>query len=159
MRSLLQQGLGCVGSSVPRAGDEMQGAPKGRQVTPGVMSQLDGGGAQPLLGLLWSLRSGASMCPSHLEPVPECWKKSIHPSRHSPLLHTPGPSEGHLWHERHFLKKQTQTRSVSGVEYCNAFREKQMGVATRDGQTSSEKMPPISTPTLLNFLLFHVRAK
>lgn len=37
-----------------------------------------------------------------------------------------------------FLKKQTQPRSVSGMERGSAFREQQMSVAPRDGQTSSE---------------------
>lgn len=45
-----------------------------------------------------------------------------------------------------FLEKETQTRSVSGVEYYEAFREKQTGVATRDGQTSSEKQAPCPHP-------------
>lgn len=75
----------------------------------------------------------------------------------SPLT-VPGPSEGQLCTGGVFLKKQTQTRSVSGVECRNALRQKQMGVATRDGQTSSEKMPPAPAPTLPNFLLFQIRA-
>lgn len=34
-----------------------------------------------------------------------------------------------------------------------------MGVASRDGQTSSEKMPPAPAPTLPNFPFFQIRAK
>lgn len=142
--------LGCPprpGPRVPRAGEETRAEELGgRRATSRTLTRRLGGSPASSWGSLVSAgqRQPGRRLPGSLLPR---GRERPSPSADTRPLSSRLDQAGAAFGTGHtFLKRQTQTRSVSGVERRDAFGEKPTGVATRDGQTSSEKNGPCPHP-------------